>query len=909
MYKQYLMTALLSIGVLFTGKAQYFFHNGQNLQDNNSRGIALGDLDGDGDLDAVVANSSAAEDNKVWINDGTGTFTGGADLPSWGAFDIELADLDDDGDLDVFISILGSNNQVWLNDGSASFSLVSQNLGSALSAGVSLGDFDGDGDIDAFVANYDEANEVWLNDGSGNFVTNGQSLGSAKSIGVDTEDLDGDGDLDALVANEAQGNTVWLNDGNGSFTDSGQLLGSASSYRVKLGDLDQDGDFDAFIANSNSEANTVWLNNGNAIFTESGQQLGNSVSLGVQLGDLDQDGDLDAFVANSDNQKNVVYLNDGNGIFSEGYDNFLTRYSAGVDLGDLDSDGDLDAYVTNIQQGNMIWLNCQLPRIEQIMATELTVCQLQPTTLQFNGIGEVTEWQWFDDADDTYVGSGTSLEVTPSVTTTYRLESVGSCNGVEALASVTVTVNSLPEVVANTSESEVCPDESIILTGSGAISYIWSHDADDGVPFEISESTTFTVTGTDANGCTNSDNITVSVKSLPAINVEVSEEEICQGDEVMLEASGDASFSWSDGVTNGESFVPVETNIYKLTSVANNGCVLSPTLVTVTVNPNPEDVAANATATEINGGESVILTGSGAQTYEWDNLVEDGEGIVPLGTTTYTVTGYNEYGCSAKDEITIQVTKSSQMITFEEIAKKTAIDNGFELIGSASSGLEVKYTSSDENVATISGKTVTIVGTGTATITASQVGNPNYHAAPDVAQTLTITKADQIITFDPLEDKTMGVHSTFELQGSASSGLPLVFISSNEFVATVSDNVVHINGEGTTEITAVQEGDANYNAAEDVSQTLTVLILDVDEASLDDQISIYPNPATHLVNLDVFDGDQKFETAILDFSGSIIRHLPTSNQRFDVSDLPAGIYLIKISTDGHQTVTKKLIKI
>ncbi len=75
---------------------------------------------------------------------------------------------------------------------------------------------------------------------------------------------------------------------------------------------------------------------------------------------------------------------------------------------------------------------------------------------------------------------------------------------------------------------------------------------------------------------------------------------------------------------------------------------------------------------------------------------------------------------------------------------------------SASSGLTVTYTSSNTDVATVSGSTITIVGAGTSTITASQAGNDDYNAASDVEQVLTVGKADQTITFTTLDNKTYG---------------------------------------------------------------------------------------------------------------------------------------------------------
>ena len=126
---------------------------------------------------------------------------------------ISLGDVDGDGDLDAFIAnVQDQANKVWLNDGSGTFTDSGQSLGGSWSYDIALGDMDGDGDLDAFVVNcVDQANKVWLNDGSGTFTDSGQSLGGSWSVGIALGDLDGDGDLDAFVANESQAHRVWKN--------------------------------------------------------------------------------------------------------------------------------------------------------------------------------------------------------------------------------------------------------------------------------------------------------------------------------------------------------------------------------------------------------------------------------------------------------------------------------------------------------------------------------------------------------------------------------------------------------------------------------------------------------------------------------------------------------------------------
>ena len=197
--------------------------------------------------------------------------------------------------------------------------------------------------------------------------------------------------------------------------------------------------------------------------------------------------------------------------------------------------------------------------------------------------------------------------------------------------------------------------------------------------------------------------------------------------------------------------------------------------------------------------------------------------IVGAGTTTITASqaGNANWNAAAEVPQSLTVNKAEQTITFGALPDKVYGEDDFSLTAVAGSLLLVEYVSSNLTVATVEGNTVHIVGAGTTKITASQAGDANWNAAPDVPQTLTVNKGDQTITFSPLVDKVFG-EDDFTLTAVAGSLLLVEYLSSNLAVATVSGNTVHIVGAGTTTITASQAGDANWNAAADVAQTLTV---------------------------------------------------------------------------------------
>jgi hypothetical protein len=194
----------------------------------------------------------------------------------------------------------------------------------------------------------------------------------------------------------------------------------------------------------------------------------------------------------------------------------------------------------------------------------------------------------------------------------------------------------------------------------------------------------------------------------------------------------------------------------------------------------------------------------------------------PVGSYAITPSGYTSSNYAITYVAgTLTIIKANQTITFNPLPSKTVGDADFAPGATASSGLAVSYTSSNTLVATIVGSNIHIVGAGSATITASQSGNTNYNAAADVQQILTVNKANQTITFNPLPTKTFG-DADFAPGATASSGLAVSYTSSNTSVATIAGSNIHIVGAGWTTITASQGGNANYYAALDVQQTLTV---------------------------------------------------------------------------------------
>lgn len=316
-----------------------------------SEGMALGDIDGDGDLDLLAAQFSAVSNTvSVCFNDGKGHFIGNQSLGvSVGAAPkrVVLGDVDGDGDLDLLTANQGSNSvSVRLNDGAGSFSGGSEIAVDRYPTRVVLGDLDGDGDLDLLVATLSGWLNVRLNDGMGAFRPGSAVRTPSSNSDAVLGDVDGDGDLDALATNfTAQTISVRLNDGAGNFSGTVEIPATSQPQALVAGDVDGDGDLDLLVTSGGTSSAWVYLNSGRGDF--SARQI---VAVGVgpynaALGDVDGDGDLDLFTANI--YDNVgLFLNNGQGNFSKatsaGYLTASHRQATDLVLGDVDGDGDLD---------------------------------------------------------------------------------------------------------------------------------------------------------------------------------------------------------------------------------------------------------------------------------------------------------------------------------------------------------------------------------------------------------------------------------------------------------------------------------------------------------------------------------------------------------------------------------------
>ena len=211
--------------------------------------MAVGDLNGDGRLDAFLARLElplGPGPAAVWLGGPRGRLLETVPSPVTGGItSTALGDLDGDGDLDVLAQTV-----VLLNDGAGSLAVEPGALPPGTGDGaLALDDLDGDGDLDVYVGGSSEPDQLLLNDSTGHFVNASANLPPRAdgSVGVRLGDIDGDGQVDALLLGGDP--ELLLNVGGATFVDATQRLGSPASLpriqRFALGDVDGDGDLDA----------------------------------------------------------------------------------------------------------------------------------------------------------------------------------------------------------------------------------------------------------------------------------------------------------------------------------------------------------------------------------------------------------------------------------------------------------------------------------------------------------------------------------------------------------------------------------------------------------------------------------------------------------------------------------------
>lgn len=285
------------------------------------------------------------------------------------------------------------------------------------------------------------------------------------------------------------------------------------------------------------------------------------------------------------------------------------------------------------------------------------LCAGSSASFSINPVAGATSYTWTVPSGAT-INSGqgtTSINVTFGSTSGNISVTADNVCGSSAATSYSVTVVVPPTVVANSSASSICNGDYVTLTGSGAITYSWSNGVTDGLGFAPTSTITYTVTGTDMYGCSNTATTTIVVNANPVVTIgpDITQ---CEGAVLLDAGNSGATYLWSDATTS-QMLLVTTSGTYYVDVTDGNGCMGSDTAV-ITINLLPNVTASSAIPMPCLDDDSVALTGtpSGGT---WSGNGVFGSTFSPsnagLGnhTATYSYTDGN--GCTDTAQVNITV--------------------------------------------------------------------------------------------------------------------------------------------------------------------------------------------------------------------------------------------------------------
>jgi hypothetical protein len=465
-----------------------------------------------------------------------------------------------------------------------------------------------------------------------------------------------------------------------------------------------------------------------------------------------------------------------------------------------------------------------------------------------------------------------------------------------------------------------CNGGTVTLNGTGANTYIWSPNIQNGTTFTPSINQTYTLTGINANGCSAWDQTDVLLQQF-SIDAGANQS-VCQGSSITLSATGASSYTWNNNVINGQSFVPSQGGYYTATAISPEGCIAKDSLL-ITLNPLPIVNAGNDTV--VCGGATILLNATGAQNYTWNNGVANGQSFQVNATSTFVVSGTSAAGCTAQDSLEVIVNAIPNINAGQDIYTC----QGQAVTLNAVGGINLQWNNGIQDgvpFVPVSNGTYIVTGMsndgcyGSDTLVLNYGNLPDLNAGPDqnicFGQEVTLTGAGGIFMY---------------WNNGVADGIPFVPQTSNNYVLTgaspegcVSTDTVWVNvndaNSASITVNAIDSYTINgqtYTASGTYTQVLTNaagcdslltinLTLDFTGiANLDNQeFLVFPNPANEVVHIQISPSLIGEELKILKTDGSLIE-IEVMNEvikTIGIQNLPGGLYFIQIGDNKQRFV-------
>jgi hypothetical protein len=823
--------------------------------------IAAGDFNSDGILDLAVAN---ALDHTVMVllGNGNGTFTMKSTTSIKGRYPAYIAVGDFNGDGIPDLATADGNSStvtVLLGNGDGTFAPgVETPLASLFPASIAVADFNGDGIQDMAVADGTGAITMLLGKGDGTFTSSATDLADGFSpTSVAAGDFNGDGIPDLAVASwdnpqEVGRVTVLIGKGDGTFSEEQTFATGADPMTILARGFDGDGFLDLAVLNYLSDYLTVLLGNGDATFTEflDGPSV-DIQSFSMVSGDFNGDGLPDLAVVNGANSVKTLLANPNQA---------ATAVVSGISAAGLASAHVVASFPGDSRYDRSV---SEPIKLTALLAPTVKLTALPnpvaygalatlTATVTGNGATSTGTVSFFDGetqlATATLNGGGVAALSTSSfgtglhpITANYSGDS-NYCSATSAAASLIVdapakatpmlswpppaAVNYGTPLSATQLDANAINAIGLLLAGT----FDYSPAAGTVLPVGTNTlSLTFTPADT-TDYTTATASVQLTVIQRPATVSWPTPAAVIYGTQLTAtQLDATATVAGTLAYTPPAGTVPgAGVHSLSVTFTPSNTTLYSPVTLTVhlTVNPAVLKVAAND-ASRVYGTANPALTAAITGFVNGDSAAAVSG--APLLATAATVSSpAGQYAITAAlgslsaanytfafSNGILTVTKASQTISFPSVPTQVA---GTDLIlaATASSGLEVLFTSFTPLVCTVSGSWALLISGGTCGITASQSGNVDYLAVtPAVVQRFNILPSTesmtQTIVFAPIPAQVAA--TTIDLTATASSGLPVSFQSASPLVCAVSGASASLVASGFCAIQAWQGGNNKYFAA------------------------------------------------------------------------------------------------
>ena len=329
-----------------------------------SANVSMGDLDGDFDLDIVLAKGRHDPlIDRVLLNDGRGGFVASDLGPTADrTYTAALADLDGDRDLDVITSNDTPDKKlVYLNNGKGQFTVAGTwGVAEWSTRNAAVADLNGDGRIDIIAANRPGPSFVCLNDGGGRFTSPCIPIPAESTTTIVAADFDNDRFVDlAVPARDGGQSYIYFNDGKAGFARRTRFGPPDAAARVAAAaDFNRDGKIDLVVGDEKASSMTIYLNTGLGVLT-SGFRLADKTRTpyAIAAGDLNNDANVDIVLGYTAGPHSV-FFNDGSGSrFAEVKFGDPSGSAYGFALGDINGDRYPDIALARSGAPNVLYLN------------------------------------------------------------------------------------------------------------------------------------------------------------------------------------------------------------------------------------------------------------------------------------------------------------------------------------------------------------------------------------------------------------------------------------------------------------------------------------------------------------------------------------------------------------------------